>query len=411
LLKALAGVRGAYIRVRPATSERSIQPAHATRFHRRSVGAARRLIERLSAASGAGLRSERVVPIGVALIVLLASIVSFQPPTAVGSAAAADAESVRIAVGGLNGAGVVEGQPYDEMEVRALLGRGGAAGDASRSGGSIAPAVDDGTLYKPVIVDTTVVDGKALLRQYVVQSGDTLIGIAEEAGVSMMTLWWANKLASKDDLHVGQTLIVPPVSGLVVTVAEGDTLDGLAAKYNIDADQVVAVNRLEDTNLVINQVLILPDAVGAPIPTPKPVAVRPCNCGGGGAVYTGGRFGWPVVGGNNYISQYYHYGHYAIDIAATYGSAVVAAAGGTVVFAGWKNNGGGYQVWLAHGGNLYTAYYHMSAIVVGNGQAVGRGQQVGRIGSSGWATGPHLHFEVWIGPVTQGSRVNPLGYY
>ena len=53
----------------------------------------------------------------------------------------------------------------------------------------------------------------------------------------------------------------------------------------------------------------------------------------------------------------------------------------------------------------------MSAIVVGNGQAVGRGQQVGRIGSSGWATGPHLHFEVWIGPVTQGSRVNPLGYY
>jgi murein DD-endopeptidase MepM/ murein hydrolase activator NlpD len=89
----------------------------------------------------------------------------------------------------------------------------------------------------------------------------------------------------------------------------------------------------------------------------------------------------------------------------------VAAAGATVVFAGWKNNGGGYQVWLAHGGNLYTAYYHMSAIVVGNGQGVGRGQQVGRIGSSGWATGPHLHFEVWIGPVTQGSRVNPLLYY
>ena len=409
--KALAGVRRALARVRPATSDRSIQPAHATRFHRRSVGAARRLTERLSVASRAGLSSERVVPIGAALIVLLASIVSFQPPTAVGGASGAEADSVRIAVGGFEGAGVVEGQPYDEKELEALLGRGAAAGDASGPAASIAPAVDDGTLYKPVIVDTTVVDGKVLLRHYVVQSGDTLIGIAEKAGVSMMTLWWANKLASKDELHVGQTLIVPPVSGLVVTVTEGDTLAGLAAKHNVDAARVVAVNRLEDTNLVINQVLILPDAVGAPIPTPKPPTVRPCNCAGGGGAYTGGRFGWPVVGGNNYISQYYHYGHYAIDIAAKYGSTVVAAAGGTVVFAGWKDNGGGYQVWLSHGGNLYTAYYHMSAIVVGNGQAVGRGQQVGRIGTSGWATGPHLHFEVWIGPVTQGYRVNPLGYY
>ena len=141
--------------------------------------------------------------------------------------------------------------------------------------------------------------------------------------------------------------------------------------------------------------LVLPGAKGAPIPTPKPTP-KPDNNGGGGGRrrrrrrrssrpsgpvhYNGGQFHWPVVGGGNYISQYFHYGHEALDIAADYGSHVVAAAGGRVIFAGWKSNGGGYQVWISHGGDLYTTYNHMSAITVGDGQSVGRGQQVGRVG-------------------------------
>ncbi|HEY5630152.1 MAG TPA: M23 family metallopeptidase, partial [Candidatus Limnocylindrales bacterium] len=103
--------------------------------------------------------------------------------------------------------------------------------------------------------------------------------------------------------------------------------------------------------------------------------------------------------------------HWAIDIAADYGSTVVAAAAGKVIFAGWKSNGGGWQVWISHGGNMFTTYNHMSAITVGTGESVGRGQQVGRIGQSGDATGPHLHFEVWIGPIWNGGqRMNPLNY-
>ena len=118
-----------------------------------------------------------------------------------------------------------------------------------------------------------------------------------------------------------------------------------------------------------------------------------------------------MVGGNNYISQYFHYGHYAIDIAAKYGSKVVAAAAGKVVFSGWRNNGGGYQVWISHGGNLYTGYFHMSSLTVSRGQSVARAQQVGRIGMTGWATGPHLHFVVSIGPPEGGRPLNPLRYY
>ncbi len=291
------------------------------------------------------------------------------------------------------------------------------------------PVLDDGTLLTGYAPATKVEDGADLIETYKVKSGDTLVEIAHRNGVSMMTLWWANHLKSKDDLSIGQVLRIPPVSGVVYTVKDTDDLDGLAGRYDVSAKHVMKLNGLEDPTLVVGQVLVLPGAKGAPIPTPKPTPKpeRSSNGGGGGSSsgggggggnggggvhYNGGQFHWPVVGGGNYISQYFHYGHEALDIAADYGSHVVAAAGGRVIFAGWKSNGGGYQVWVAHGGGLYTTYNHMSAITVGNGQGVGRGQQVGRVGQSGMATGPHLHFEVWIGPVwSGGTRVNPLRYF
>jgi murein DD-endopeptidase MepM/ murein hydrolase activator NlpD len=281
------------------------------------------------------------------------------------------------------------------------------------------PFIDDGTLVKPIAVDTTVPDGSALVRTYKVKAGDTLTDIATKFKVSPMTVVWANNLKSKTDFKKGDTLRIPPVSGLIVKVAATDTLDSIAARYDVDGTDILATNGIDDPNLVVGQVLVLPGAKGKAIVN-KPT-FKPSNGprgGGGGRItikgpstYTGGKFMFPVVGGDNYISQYFHYGHYAIDIAADYGSTVRAAAGGTVIFAGWKSNGGGYQVWIAHGSGLYTTYNHMSAISVGRGQHVGRGQQVGRVGQSGNATGPHLHFEVWRGPVWDGGqRVNPLGY-
>jgi len=280
----------------------------------------------------------------------------------------------------------------------------------------------DGTLIKPVAVTTTVPDGEHLLRIHRIVKGDSLTTIGERYNISMMTIWWANDLRSQN-LVVGKTLTIPPVDGLVVTVAEGDTLASLATEHDVDAARVLEVNELDDAVLVAGQTLTLPGAAGDPIPEPTPPAEAPGRVGGstggtaapsvarGPATYSGGSMVWPVVGGNNYVSRGFRWGHYGLDVAADHGARVVAGAGGVVTFAGWKSNGGGYQVWISHGSGIYTTYNHMSAVSVGNGQSVGAGQQVGRIGASGNSTGPHLHFEVWRGPIwAGGARVNPASY-
>ncbi len=423
MLNATVGVQRVIARLRPTPARRS--PAAAT-IQRRSLSvvAALRAPRSLGRPRISGERAVSLTAIGLVAAALAVSNLDISSVSgATGNTSGAGAEP-RIALGG-----AVAGIEGDSQT--AAVGADGPTDPnlsaLSRLGASAPPAIDgpfaaDGTIVKPGSVDTTVADGKDLIQTYRVKSGDTLTGIAKHYGVTMMTLWWANHLTSKDALHVGQIIVIPPVSGIVVTVGPTDTLDSLAAKYDVAAADIVDANDLADPSLVVGQTLTIPGARGSGIaaPAPKPTTTRPTTpttrtshptTSRPPSRYTGGRFLWPVIGGNNYISQYFHYGHYAIDIAADYGSKVVAAASGTVIFAGWKDNGGGYQVWISHGSNLYTTYNHMSAITVGRGQSVGRGQQVGRIGMTGNATGPHLHFEVWRGPVWDGgTRVNPLLY-
>jgi murein DD-endopeptidase MepM/ murein hydrolase activator NlpD len=97
--------------------------------------------------------------------------------------------------------------------------------------------------------------------------------------------------------------------------------------------------------------------------------------------------------------------HEGIDIGASYGSPIRAAAPGTVIYCGWES-GYGNLVVIDHGGNLATAYGHQSAIAVTCGQQVSQGQVIGYVGSTGHSTGPHLHFEVRV----NGAPVDPLGY-
>jgi murein DD-endopeptidase MepM/ murein hydrolase activator NlpD len=409
-------------------------PANTRRLHRRAIGVARFLADSLTNTPRARKRAiavltgrraaaqparaatrrrlhrrhmllrlttDRAIPLSVALVVLIAAGVSLAPaaaPVGAAQAQAPAAPGVRIAIGG--GAG-----GFSEFD-------GPMNRDAFNATGGLA---DDGTIYKPIAVDTSVASSVGMLQHYTVRQGDTLTGIANRYGVSIQTVWWANHLTSRDSLKAGQDLVIPPVNGLIITVAAGDTLDSLAAANKISVDEIVAMNELTDMNLIVGQVLVLPGAKGAPLPTatPEPRAFGGGGNGSGPAPRVTGSWAWPVVGGGNYISQYFHYGHYGVDIAGDYGTPIVAPMAGHVIFAGWKSNGGGYQVWLQLANGLYTAQYHMSAVTVSAGMDVAKGQRVGKIGMSGWASGPHCHFEVWVGvPWDSGSyRVNPLRYY
>jgi murein DD-endopeptidase MepM/ murein hydrolase activator NlpD len=122
---------------------------------------------------------------------------------------------------------------------------------------------------------------------------------------------------------------------------------------------------------------------------------------------------WPIKGNlesgfggrrNPFGGASYEY-HEGQDIDAEYGAPVCAAASGTVIFAGWQN-GYGQVVYIDHGSGLTTRYGHLSHIDATVGQTIARGETLGRIGSTGRSTGPHLHYEVRI----NNEPVNPRRY-
>jgi murein DD-endopeptidase MepM/ murein hydrolase activator NlpD len=98
--------------------------------------------------------------------------------------------------------------------------------------------------------------------------------------------------------------------------------------------------------------------------------------------------------------------HPGIDLAGSYGTPIYATADGTVLRAGWNNGGYGNLVEIDHGRGISTRYGHMSAILVREGDHVTRGQQIGRMGSTGRSTGNHLHYEVRI----DSRAVNPIPF-
>lgn len=133
------------------------------------------------------------------------------------------------------------------------------------------------------------------------------------------------------------------------------------------------------------------------------------------AKYAGGVLSWPTPGYTR-ISSPYGYRihpiykvrkfHTGIDIDAPSGATIIAANSGRVIMAGW-NGGYGNCVIIDHGGGLATLYAHQSKILVQVGDYLKKGDTVGKVGSTGLSTGPHLHFEVRKG----GNTTDPLTYY
>jgi len=351
--------------------------------------AASRVVARLRASDGL----ERLLPIALCALLAGAALISSLPAPRPVSASVATAQPVSVA----NATG---------GSVPDLLygpGDGPSAPDVSDL------YFGDGTIANTMQNRAAGSDVRALLGSYTVKSGDTISKIAARFGLASTTIYWANKAVITDPtrLHIGQTFLIPPMDGLIVKVGPKDTLTSLAAKYGIAAQDIVDANNLPEATVVLGEAVIIPGASGGPIPKPKVVKSS------SGAVPTSG-WRWPV-GGDNYVSQFFWSGHHAIDIAAPYGTPVYAAAAGTVVYAGWRSyTGGGNVIWVREGAKLYTTYNHLSYWAVRAGQTIRAGQVIGRVGTSGVTTGPHLHFEVWLGyPWALGNNsdaVNPCRY-
>lgn len=284
-------------------------------------------------------------------------------------------------------------------------------GDITTTEGSalIAYAGPTGTL-----ADVDKLESGGAISIYVVRPGDSLSGIADMFDVSTNTILWANNLSAKAAITPGTTLVILPVSGVRHAVTKGETLQSLAKRYGADAADIASYNGLDTaTALAVGTEVIIPggELAAAPAKKKAPVAAKSkIRAGGGlgsilptGDTASGASSGFtnPAPGGR--LSQGIH-GWNGVDIAAPVGTAIKAAAAGTVIVSrvgGWNGGYGNYVV-IDHGNGVQTLYAHMNTDNVSVGQSVGKGETIGSVGRTGQATGYHLHFEV------RGAK-NPFG--
>ncbi len=227
------------------------------------------------------------------------------------------------------------------------------------------------------------------MRTYVVQPGENPSIIGERYGVDMYSMLWTNELENGETIRPGQELRIPPVPGAGRTVQAGDTLESLAKRFKVDPEVIVIANELQPgAPLVVETYLFVP---GGQLPIPERMPG-----------FATGKLGWPARGRR---TDHYRPGHPGIDIAANHGVPIYAADGGVVRSAGWNGNYGN-QVVINHRNGFVTSYSHLSSFGVGAGQLVAKGSVIGYNGSTGYSTGPHLHFEV----IRNGYYVDPLKF-
>ncbi len=257
--------------------------------------------------------------------------------------------------------------------------------------------------------NTTVTDQREGVIDYTVQSGDTVSGVAEKFNISVDTIRWQNNLASRDSIKEGQTLQILPVSGIAHKVQKGDTIGLIAKKYGLDSAQPIVdfpfntfVND-ETFELAVGQIIIVPDGempdVSGNTQIARPKQITP----DAGTVVASGSFVWPTQG---VITQRFYWYHPGIDIANPGAPNVLAADSGTVIAAGWDPTGYGNKIMIDHHNGYVTLYGHLQKFYVVVGQNVARGNAIGQMGSTGRSTGTHLHFEIHQG----GAHLNPFSF-
>lgn len=258
---------------------------------------------------------------------------------------------------------------------------------------------EDGTLLDSVNTDISVLFKQPVKFQtYKVKPGDTISGITKKFGLTnISTLIAVNDIDNVRQLCAGQKLKIPSMDGLFYTVQKGNTLQGICSKFNVSMEEILDVNELETSVLASGQQIFIPGArmdfqklqkaMGELFKNPLSTRYRITS-------YFGPRAD-PFTGVRS--------NHTGIDMACPQGSAILASSSGTVAVSGFHPVYGNYVI-IKHSNGYQTLYGHMSKILVKKGQWISQGSRIGLVGSTGYSTGPHLHFTIY----KNGKLVDPL---
>ncbi len=233
---------------------------------------------------------------------------------------------------------------------------------------------------------------------YRVNSGDMIGAIAEKFGVTQDTLISVNKIKQTRLLQIGQYLKIPNMPGILYTVkSSGENLQSVTDYFKVDLQKCALANGItSESKLTEGQVLFVPDAELDWVTRQEingDLFIRPLK-----RYYLSSNYGWrpsPFTGKRSF--------HNGIDMASPEGTYVRPALVGRVSSTGFSSVYGNYVI-IAHHSGYKTLYAHLSSINCKKGQSVGLNTVIGKVGSTGQSTGPHLHFTVY----KNGKTVNPF---
>ena len=239
---------------------------------------------------------------------------------------------------------------------------------------------------------------KVSFQTYTVKSGDSISTISRKFGLSnISTLIAVNYISNVRALRQGQKLKIPSTDGLIYKVRAGDSLNSLSVKYHVSVEEILDANDLSSETLSKDMELFIPGAKMDSLSLKKAM---------------GELFVYPITSGWRLTSRFgprkdpftgVASSHTGIDMACATGTPIRAALSGKVVYVGWSNIFGNYVI-INHGNGYQSLYGHMSKILAKKGQSVDQSTKIGLVGSTGYSTGPHLHFTVY----KNGKLVDPM---
>ena len=234
-------------------------------------------------------------------------------------------------------------------------------------------------------------------QSYRVQKGDTVSGIAKKYNVSVGAIFASNEIGNARRLQEGAVLRIPNIDGIPYSIKRGDSLSAISASFNVPLDVILDVNDIKSDVIRAGDTIFIPGA------RMNDMDLR---------LSMGELFIYPVQ--SRYITSNYGMrkdpisGHLAyhngIDLRGNTGSTVMAALDGvvSVVSENWLY---GKYIILSHSNGYKTLYAHLNSTSVKQGDRVVSGRKVGEVGNTGYSTGPHLHFGIYN---KDGKALNPL---